>query len=79
VGSNRQFIEEEIPHIGALSSTDLEEVVRRAAGSRHRGNVHLDEEAIYHLARISPSLICVLPAPVLAAVGVVANHQMASA
>jgi GDP-mannose 6-dehydrogenase len=27
VGSNRQFIEEEVPHIGALLSTDLEQVV----------------------------------------------------
>lgn len=30
VGSNRQFIEDEIPHIGALLSTDLDEVVRRS-------------------------------------------------
>ena len=30
VGFNRHFIEEEIPHIGVLLSTDLEEVVRRA-------------------------------------------------
>src|SRR5215467_179089 len=29
-GSNRQFIDEEIPHIGALLSSDLEEVVKRA-------------------------------------------------
>jgi GDP-mannose 6-dehydrogenase len=28
VGSNRQFIAEEIPHIGALLTTDLEEVVK---------------------------------------------------
>src|SRR5438046_10328385 len=28
VGSNRKFIEDEIPHIGMLLSTDLEEVVR---------------------------------------------------
>jgi GDP-mannose 6-dehydrogenase len=27
VGSNRQFIEEEVPHIGALLSTDLEQVI----------------------------------------------------
>jgi GDP-mannose 6-dehydrogenase len=27
VGSNRQFIEEEVPHIGALLSTDLEHVI----------------------------------------------------
>ena len=30
VGSNRQFIQEELPHIGTLLSTDLEDVVRRA-------------------------------------------------
>jgi GDP-mannose 6-dehydrogenase len=30
VGSNRSFIEEEIPHIGALLSTDLEEVINSA-------------------------------------------------
>jgi GDP-mannose 6-dehydrogenase len=30
VGVNRHFIEEEIPHIGALLSTDLEEVVKNA-------------------------------------------------
>jgi GDP-mannose 6-dehydrogenase len=29
-GSNRQFIEDEIPHIGACLSTDLEETIRRA-------------------------------------------------
>ncbi len=29
-GSNRQFIEDEIPHIGACLSTDLEATVRRA-------------------------------------------------
>lgn len=28
VGSNRQFIAEEIPHIGALLTTDIEEVVK---------------------------------------------------
>jgi GDP-mannose 6-dehydrogenase len=30
VGSNRQFIEEQIPHIGALLSSDLEEVIAGA-------------------------------------------------
>jgi GDP-mannose 6-dehydrogenase len=30
VGSNRRFIEEEIPHIGALLSTDLEQVINSA-------------------------------------------------
>jgi GDP-mannose 6-dehydrogenase len=30
VGSNRRFIEEEIPHIGALLSTDLEHVINSA-------------------------------------------------
>jgi len=44
-GSNRQFIEEEIPHIGALLSTDLEEVVRRAE-VLVIGATSLDEEAI---------------------------------
>jgi GDP-mannose 6-dehydrogenase len=29
-GSNRQFIEDEIPHIGACLSTDLEDTIRRA-------------------------------------------------
>jgi len=79
VGSNRQFIEEEIPHIGALLSTDLEEVVRRAE-VLVIGATSLDEEAI--LATLRPDQ------PVIdlrssrsgsAAVGVVANHQMASA
>jgi len=79
VGSNRQFIEEEIPHIGALLSTDLEEVVRRAE-VLVIGAKALDEEAI--LATLRPDQ------PVIdlrssrsgsAAVGVVANHQMASA
>src|SRR2546429_5006930 len=30
VGSNRQFIAEEIPHIGRLLSTDLQEVVKES-------------------------------------------------
>jgi GDP-mannose 6-dehydrogenase len=30
VGSNRRFIEEELPHIGALLSTDLEQVINSA-------------------------------------------------
>jgi len=78
-GSNRHFIEEEIPHVGALLSTDLEEVVRRAE-VLVIGAKALDEEAI--LATLRPDqLVIDLRSlfPRSAAVGVMANQQMVSA
>src|SRR4029077_3342376 len=50
VGVNRHFIEEEIPHIGALLCTDLEEVVRRAE-VLVVGAKAFDEEAISAMLR----------------------------
>ena len=79
VGSNRHFIEEEIPHVGALLSTDLEEVVRRAE-VLVIGAKALDEEAI--LATLRPDQLVIdlrSPFPRSAAVGVMANQQMVSA
>src|SRR6266568_1919322 len=78
-GSNRHFIEEEIPHVGALLSTDLEEVVRRAE-VLVIGAKALDEEAI--LATLRPDQLVIdlrSRLPRSAAVGVMANQQMVSA
>src|SRR5947209_4281400 len=78
-GSNRHFIEEEIPHVGALLSTDLEEVIRRAE-VLVIGAKALDEEAI--LATLGPDQLVIdlrSPFPRSAAVGVMANQQMVSA
>ena len=76
VGVNRHFIEEEIPHIGTLLSTDLEEVVRRAQ-VLVVGAKALDEETI--LAMLRPDQLVVdlrSLRPRLAAAEAMANHQM---
>ena len=79
VGSNRHFIEEEIPHIGALLSTDLKEVVTRAE-VLVIGAKALDEETISAILRPDQLVIDLRSLlPRSAAVGVMANHQMVSA
>src|SRR6266436_7622378 len=79
VGSNRHFIEEEIPHIGALLSTDLKEVVRRAE-VLVIGAKALDEETISAILRPDQLVIDLRSRlPRSAAVGVMANQQMVSA
>lgn len=78
VGSNRHFIEEEIPHIGALLSTDLKEVVRRAE-VLVIGAKALDEETVSAILRPDQLVIdlrFILPRS--SAVGAMANHQMVS-
>ena len=79
VGSNRQFIDEEIPHVGALLSADLEEVVRRAE-VLVIGAKALDEEAI--LATLRPDQLVIDLRSLLprsAAGGVMIDQQMISA
>jgi GDP-mannose 6-dehydrogenase len=79
VGSNRHFIEEEIPHIGALLSTDLKEVVTRAE-VLVIGAKALDEETISAILRPDQLVIDLRSLlPRSAAVGVMANQQMVSA
>lgn len=56
VGVNRHYIEEEIPHIGALLSTDLQEIVKRAEVVVI-GAKALDEETI--LAMLRPDQVVV--------------------
>jgi GDP-mannose 6-dehydrogenase len=50
VGSNRQFIEDEIPHIGALLSSDLESVVRYSEAVI-LGTMSLDDKALIGVIR----------------------------
>src|SRR6266516_4503020 len=79
VGSNRHFIDEEIPHVGALLSADLEEVVRRAE-VLVIGAKALDEEAI--LATLRPDQLVIDLRSLLprsASVGVMTDQQMISA
>jgi len=56
VGVNRQYIEEEIPHIGALLSSDLEEVVKRAE-VLVLGAKAFDEDAV--LATLRPDQLVI--------------------
>ncbi len=79
VGSNRHFIDEEIPHVGALLSADLEEVVRRAE-VLVIGAKALDEQAI--LATLRPDQLVIDLRSLLprsAAVSVMTDQQMISA
>src|SRR2546422_11486718 len=79
VAPTRHFIEEEIPHIGALLSTDLKEVVTRAE-VLVIGAKALDEETISAILRPDQLVIDLRSLlPRSAAVGVMANHQMVSA
>ncbi len=79
VGSNRHFIDEEIPHVGALLSTDLEEVVEHAE-VLIIGAKALDEEAILATLRSDQFVIDLRSIrPRSVSVGVMANQQMVSA
>ena len=74
VGSNRQFIEEEIPHIGALLSTDLQEVVRRSE-IVVIGTKALDERALW--GTLLPGQIVIdLRAPLPAITVAAANREL---
>ena len=64
VGSNRNYIEEVIPHIGSLLSTDLEEVVRggevvivgtRSADPRQLSSYLSPNQIIIDLVNLEPS------------------------
>ena len=79
VGSNRHFIDEELPHVGALLSTDLEEVVEHAE-VLIIGAKALDEEAISATLRSDQFVIDLRSIrPRSVSVGVMANQQMVSA
>ena len=56
VGSNRQFIEDEIPHIGMLLSTDLQQVIRRSE-VLVIGTKALDDEVL--LANLRPDHVVI--------------------
>jgi len=79
VGVNRHFIEEEIPHIGALLCTDLEEVVRRAE-VLVVGAKAFDEEAILAMLRPNQFVVDLRSLrPRSTAPEEMASQQMASA
>jgi GDP-mannose 6-dehydrogenase len=79
VGVNRHYIEEEIPHIGALLCTDLEEVVRRAE-VLVVGAKAFDEEAILAMLRPNQFVVDLRSLrPRSTALEEMASHQMASA
>jgi len=79
LGSNRQFIEDEIPHIGLLLSTDLQQVIRRSEVVVI-GTKALDEEVV--LGNLRPDHVVLdLRAVVPASKSTDAQleHQMAAA
>src|SRR5438045_1052645 len=73
VGSNRKFIEDEIPHIGMLLSTDLEEVVR---GSEVVviGTKSIDEEVVSTLLR-AEQMVIDLHSPAQSRVSIPVNQE----
>jgi len=74
-GSNRQFIQDEIPHIGARLSTDLESVVSQSE-IVVVGTNSLNDEAL--LATVRPDQLIIdlrAPLPRSASVGTAADHM----
>ena len=73
VGSNRKFIDDEIPHIGMLLSTDLEEVVR---GSEVVviGTKSIDEEVVSTLLR-AEQMVIDLHSPAQSRVSIPVNQE----
>ncbi len=74
-GSNRQFIQDEIPHIGARLSTDLESVVSQSE-IVVVGTNSLNDEAL--LATVRPDQLIIdlrAPLPRAASVGTAADHM----
>jgi GDP-mannose 6-dehydrogenase len=78
VGSNRQYIKDEIPHIGALLSTDLGQVVR-SSDAIVIGTNSLDEETLTENLRPDHLVIDLRSIVSTPAAADVSRHSMAAA